>query len=158
MKLDRTAQRDLLQRAEATYPGPLILTATEQSDPAVLVNACYLRGHGLLDCSIAESFGKPIAVVTATITERGLDFLADDGGLTAILGTVTIRLHDDTLRALLRQRVAQSDLPMAEKETIADHLKSVPGEVLSNLATRFLEEGLTRLPDAIPLLTKLLGL
>lgn len=158
MKLNRTAQRDLLQRAEAAYPGPLVFTATEQTDPAVLVNASYLRGHGLLDCSIADSFGTPIAVVTATITVRGLDFLADDGGLTAVLGTVTVRLHDDTLRALLLQRVAQSDLPIAEKETMTDHLKSVPGEVLSNLTTRFLEEGLTRLPDAIPLLTKLLGL
>jgi hypothetical protein len=96
-------------------------------------------------------------VIASTITARGLDFLADDGGLSALLGTVTVKLHADTLRDLIESRIARADMPEAEKKRITDHLRALPAEALKTVTTRLVEAGLDTLPNAIPLLKTLLG-
>ena len=49
------------------------------------------------------------------ITAKGLDFLEDDGGLSAILGAITVKLDPDDLRALIAARIEESDLPTRTK-------------------------------------------
>jgi hypothetical protein len=58
------------------------------------------------------------------ITSRGIDFLADDGGLAAILGVVTVKLHEETLKALLEAGVDALPPPQTAKSTLKSHLQN----------------------------------
>ncbi|UVK45701.1 hypothetical protein BPNPMPFG_001261 [Mesorhizobium sp. AR07] len=82
----------------------------------------------------------------ASITAKGLDFIADDGGLGAILGVVTVRLHGDTLRELLISRVESSDEDDTVKQKVVAKLKDIPGEALGALVTKALDASLASLP------------
>lgn len=153
--MDRDLQQSMLQKLAACYPKQV--SAKELcSDPvAANRNLLYLAEHGLVENMNARENGAPM-VVLSKITARGLDFIADDGGLSAILGTVTIKLHADTLRELVEARIAASDLPKEEKSALSDALRSVPAEGLKHLTTRLLDLALDRLPEAMPLLLRML--
>ena len=47
----------------------------------------------------------------------------DDGGLSAILGVVTVKLHSDTIQALLNTKIDQADIPPEEKSKLKDYPK-----------------------------------
>ncbi|GJI89905.1 hypothetical protein RugamoR1_30680 [Rugamonas sp. R1(2021)] len=96
-------------------------------------------------------------IANIAITAAGLDFLADDGGLTAILGTVTVKLHDDTIRNLIETRIQDSDLPPEEKTGLLHQLKELRGESIKHLTMKLLDAGLENLPAALPLIQKALG-
>ena len=55
-----------------------------------------------------EKLGGKITWGGARITAKGIDFLEDDGGLSAILGVVTVKLHADTLREMLAKKIDAS--------------------------------------------------
>lgn len=78
-----------------------------------------------------------------------MDFLADDGGLSAILGTVTIKLHDDTLKELMESRIANSELGARDKSRWIDALRALPAESTKHLTMKLLDLGLSRGPEAL---------
>lgn len=78
-----------------------------------------------------------------------MDFLADDGGLSAILGVVTIKLHDDTIKALIEGRILQSDLPEPEKKRFLAQLRELPAETTKHLVLKLVDLGLDKAPTAI---------
>ena len=90
------------------------------------------------------------------ITAKGIDFLADDGGLSAILGVVTIKLHDDTIKALVEQRILASNLPEPEKKRLIDRLRDLSAETTKHLVLKLVDLGLEKSQDAIALILKLL--
>ena len=148
MKLDRTLQLDLLRVLADTYPKGISTAAWDDltsryGEDTVRANALYLDGHGLINWSVVPA-GFRVA-----ITPAGLDFLADDGGLTAILGVVTVRLHDDTIKALVEAKIHQSDLPPAEKKRWLDQLRSLPADATKHLVLKLVEKGLEHGPGAI---------
>ena len=59
-----------------------------------------------------------ISVSLPKITAKGVDFIRDDGGLSAILSVQTVKLHEDTLKELLSIAIQQAKLPEPEKESI----------------------------------------
>jgi hypothetical protein len=95
-------------------------------------------------------------VADVRITAAGLDFLADDGGLSAILGVVTVRLHEDTIKALLIEQVERSSAPDDLKTKLKSQIKSLPAEALKTVTTEGLKAGLTHIPDAMSWLEMLL--
>ena len=64
------------------------------------------------------------------ITATGLDFLEDDGGVSAILRTVTIKFDLGDLRARMATRIDSSDLPAEKKTSLAHAIRSLPVLVL----------------------------
>jgi hypothetical protein len=86
------------------------------------------------------------------ITARGLDFLANDGGLSAILGVVTVKLHDDTIRQLLTAKIAESEGDPSVKDKLIKAVKDAPADVLKSVTQKALEEGLRQLPNAVQLI------
>src|SRR3546814_3666053 len=81
------------------------------------------------------------------ITAKGIDFIADDGGLGAILNVQTIRLHEDSIRALLIKQVEASDVSQSVKERLVDKIKSMPADGIGTLTEKVLEAGLKALPN-----------
>ena len=92
------------------------------------------------------------------ITEKGLDFLQDDGGLSAILNIVTVKFEADTLKAILENRINQSNLAPESKQSMIDGLRELPAESIKHLTMKLLDEGLENLPNAIVLIGTYLGL
>jgi hypothetical protein len=65
----------------------------------------YLEKHGLAESAIRYGLGGHMAIGLPRITAKGTYSLADGGGLSAVLGVVTVKLHEDTLKELIGVRI-----------------------------------------------------
>ncbi|WP_368647747.1 hypothetical protein ABRZ00_12865 [Castellaniella ginsengisoli] len=148
MKLDRDLQREILKTLEKTYPASMghadwERLVLEYGDEQFRANCLYLDAHGLL------TWDHGMGGVSVYITHKGLDFLADDGGLSAILGVVTIRLHDDQIRLLLEARIQGSDAPEEEKRKWLDQLRGIPADATKHLVHKLIDAGLAQWPTVL---------
>lgn len=153
MKLQRDLQRVLLERFAQTYPGAvagevLLKEMAAYAPEAVFANLSYLDEHGLVRLNVVPGFNGT-TFTGAGITARGMDFLADDGGLSAVLGVVTIRLHDDTIKQLVEAKILASNLPEQEKRRFLDQLKDLPMEATKQLVLKLVDLGLEKGSDAM---------
>lgn len=161
MKLDRQYQRELLTKLAEAYPqrcnvDQLLAQASDEDKNRYVKNMAYLEEHGLVMSGITRNFTGTL-LTNPGITAAGLDFIADDGGLTAILSTVTIRLHDDTLRALIGQKIAEGPLAPADKKKWSDALRSLPADAIKHLTMKLLDAGLNHAPDALRIIESALA-
>ena len=163
--LDRTLQRTILEHLAKMYPDGTYTLAADlgrpDDDRALQVNAMYLAEHKLIQSGMARSIslhghGAFEVVDQAVITAHGLDFLEDDGGLTAVLGVVTVRLDTSTLRAMLDARIEASSVPAQEKSRLRQALNSMGSELWAEATKRLASEALDRTPDALALVRTLL--
>ncbi len=154
--LDPSLQMSLLKRLEAVYPEQDDLSDLPDG-AAVMRNLSYLFEHGLVEIEVTQWMNAPSRVADAKITARGLDYLAPDGGLTAALGVVTVRIEAESIRALIAARLESAEGTPAEKSQLMKHVNTVSTEVLKTVTKRLVEVGLARSPDVIQLLRTLLG-
>jgi hypothetical protein len=162
VQFDRARQRLLMQTLAEIYPRRATVQSVqdicEADDDTVLAEICYLHEHGLVDCKLFDFADGRMAFGPPKITAAGIDFMADDGGLTAIRNTVTVRLHQDDLRQLLLRKVDQANLPEGDRSRLRAAIGQLPAKALEQVATRAVQEGLDRVPDATGWLRSLLGL
>jgi hypothetical protein len=158
MKLDRALQHRILNDLADRYPLGLSLIDQNAWGPIdhTITQMQYLREHGLIESTHGYYQNAKPYFGDAVVTARGLDFLSDDGGVGAILGVVTVRLHDDTIKALVAQRIDASDLPETEKQRYAEALRELPGEATKHLVLKLVDLGLDAGPKAIELIGQLL--
>lgn len=156
---DRSAQRALLDQLIESYPVGVDIPELEfDGEPDVLTaHLAYLEEHGLIEVEWIEGIGYPREAGWAAIKAKGIDFLADDGGLSAILGVVTVKLHSETIRDLLIARVSGSDEPETVKGQVIAQLKATPTQALGQLTERALDAGLRSLPNIGTVLQGLMG-
>ena len=102
-----------------------------------MYNMHYLAGHGLIELKVPNHDRVP----AATITSRGLDYLENDGGLSAILGVVVVRLDEDTLKALLLEKLEEADEPESVKEKVRSVLIGLLAKAVDQAATHMIEKG-----------------
>jgi hypothetical protein len=155
MSIDRELQHEILQSLAESYPGQIKQPhRTIGSDPDKTVkNIYYLAEHGLIRAVFSKELSAKIQQpILVSITSAGLDFLADDGGLGAILGVVTVKLHEDTLRQIITAKVESSALPEAEKRPLLKAVRELPGEAIKHLSEKLLDLGLDNLPGATALI------
>lgn len=98
-------------------------------------NLIYLSAHGLL-----EQKGS-----SYRITHKGIDFIEDDGGLSAILNISTIKLHPSTLD-LITAAIDGSSLNPSDKQRMMDQLKSLPADAIKQILTELVNKGVGYLP------------
>jgi hypothetical protein len=147
--LDRGFQRQLLMELRDVYPHKIDVLQHwgSQSDNRLLVNLSYLAEHGLIEFSTRTLVSREIFMGFAKITAVGMDFVADDGGLSAILGVVTVKLHENTVRDLLVANVTASDTPTSTKEQLIAKIKGLPTDALGSLTEKALDAGLASIPN-----------
>ena len=150
MKLDRSLQLRLLQECRNAYPGALE-NMNEIQALDVNANLIYLYEHELI---VGTLVNGNVELRRPQITAKGLDFLEDDGGISAILGTVTVKIDRDDLRSLIAARVAASDLPVEEKGALSDAMRSLSAQALRELITRLVNEAVDQWPGALRLFQK----
>ncbi|WP_435637019.1 hypothetical protein [Carnimonas bestiolae] len=149
MEIDRKLQNKILQELkelehfrqpmDINYMTTNFIGQEGFRDPTrqhVLNNMFYLGEHGLITihppnhCDDDYSF---------SITAEGVDFISDDGGLTAILGVVTVRLHADTIRDLVASKINESDAPEEEKSWMRKALATMNEEGYRTLSKNLME-------------------
>lgn len=150
MILDRQLQFELLEKMSSAYPEFYDFTEDYQLGSLeykkAISNLYYLQQHNLVEERSTMSsksmdglkrlqFGMP------TINQNGLDFLANDGGLSAILSTVTIKIDTEQFRQLLLARINESNLPPDQKNQIVSALESLPAESIKHLSTKVVDWG-----------------
>ena len=151
-KLDRTMQREILEELRAVYPERVSFQShTNFSDQSFQVNLFYLNEHKLIDATSGKVVNAPPSIFSARITASGLDFLEDDGGLSAILKTVTVRLDEKSIIPIFEKIITASALPPEEKKSMAQKLKGLSGKVLEKLILNALEKGIEN-PDKMVML------
>ena len=119
MKLDYVYQFQLLEWMAETYPAPYNILAHTNLFMGVarlkyIANVTYLEAHGLIESGLQQSptghlIGSP------TITHKGMDYLSDDGGLSAHLNVVNVRFVDDDFREIERERTSEVDITLRQK-------------------------------------------
>lgn len=152
--MDRKFQLELLTKLAAVYPEAVEPHALgiAGGERKLVFTVAYLHELGLLQ---GQATAMPLLgrlINSMSITARGLDFLEDDGGLSAKLSVVNVRLEADTIRKLIDARLDREDVPQEERSRISRWLDSAGSEGLSEAARRLVGEALDRLPDAIRLL------
>lgn len=166
MILDRDLQKIMLEKMSTRYPRYYNFNDDFDSNSSdyyhAVKNLFYLQEHGLVkenSVFMSKAIGGDghIQFGNATITNKGLDFLANDGGLSAILNTVTVKFEAETLKAILENRINQSDLDPEHKQSMIDSLRELPAESIKHLTTELLTRGLDNLPAAILLIGTYLG-
>lgn len=153
MLLDRQLQLDLMSKMADVYPSPydfsdLIKSSNEDQLKRIYANLYYLQSHELLEPnSIYMRFelggsGSHLFTLGLTrLTQKGADFMANDGGLSAILGVVTVKFEADQLKLLLESKIMAADLPPADKHRLIDGLRSLSAESIKHLTTKIVDLG-----------------
>lgn len=159
MKIDREVQTKLLLRLAEDYPQTVYTLELCRNVEAHLVdpNIAYLQEHGLVDAEFMGSLNMGNPLLFAKITAKGLDFLADDGGLGAILAVVTVKVHEDSLKQLIAAKIQTADLAPQDKKRFLDQLRELPGETTKHLALKLVDVGLENWHKALPLLQSMMG-
>ncbi len=148
MKLNRDLQLKILRSLESAYPEDISdedwrALNVKYDGPTIRSNLFYLHEHGLIDWNVTDAGFRLKA------TCKGIDFLADDGGLAAILGVLTIRFHGDTIKALIEQKIVESDLDPSDKPRFVDALRSLPADATKHLTMKLLDLAVTHAPGAL---------
>ncbi|MDX3740181.1 hypothetical protein [Pseudomonas sp.] len=156
MKTKRELQREILERLQSAYPNTDDRVLGIDGDGQTLANLFYLKEHGMVQFDSTQYLDGSRNTYNIAITAKGIDFLEDDGGLGAILGTVTVKLHEDTLRQLIEAKVQASSLPEEQKSGILKALREAPGETTKQLIAKLVDLGMENAPKAIPLIQTLL--
>lgn len=99
-------------------------------------NLIYLSAHGLL-----EQKGS-----SYRITHTGIDFIEDDGGLSAILNVSTVKLHPSSVELLISV-IDGSSLNPSDKQKMIDQLKSLPADSIKQILTELVNRGVGYLPS-----------
>jgi len=144
-KFDRDLQHRILAHLNDLYPesGQWLRAAFPDVTGVELdANLRYLAEHGLI--AVVWFGAEP---VEAILTARGADFLADDGGLSAILNVVTVRLDADSLKALLIEQVEKSEGEPSAKAKLIGQIKALSGKARETAVTETVKKGLPYVPD-----------
>lgn len=153
--IDRELQLKLLSGLSGAYPDRYdfrrIVDLAPQGTPAnkITSNLKYLEDHGLVALTVFNDISRGMQVVSANITAKGLDFLADDGGLTAVLGVVTVKLHADTIKDLVIAKIQSSEAKPSVKEDLISTIKKLPARGLEKLLFAGFEKGIGAVPNVV---------
>lgn len=161
---ERRLQRRVLEALDTFYPAFAPGSAVdgllaEMSMQELAATVQHLQELGLVTgkVHIANDGSGRATVFGAKIEARGRDYLKADGGLAAELDTVVVRLHADTIRALLDAYIEQSDLDASAKRKLSEAVRSLPAKGLEEAVVALAREGLARWPAALQWLQTLTG-
>lgn len=118
---EQTPQTDTFEQMLALLKMPKDVTAFQH----LKANLVYLAEHQL----IADVTENNTAMLKATV--KGVDFVENDGGLSAILNTVCVSYHADTM-AQLGALLSQLDKP-----SLRDLIRRLPVEIATSLIQAF---------------------
>lgn len=157
---DMELAREILEFAESEYPNPYAVDELngQRGKDLVTATAHYLVEHELLEGTCRNRMGTIDSYADVRLTARGVDYLSNDGGLTAELGVMTVRLEAESIRDLVMARAELAGLPNHEKNLLRAQLEELPKEALQHLSKRLIDAGLAAAPLSLQWLRTQIGL
>lgn len=146
MHLDRSKQLAMLNSLANIYPRYTTKIFDAEVSEADLTNLWYLKEQGLVEGDLEMSITQAYIFGGVKITAKGLDFLADDGGISAILGTVVVRLHAESIKELLLTRIEASDAPTEKKSWLKQQIETASSETIQKIVGLILDQGVQQAP------------
>ncbi|AWO39746.1 hypothetical protein ACW7C8_27660 [Klebsiella pneumoniae] len=152
-KFDRKLQREILQACVDSYPAAPLLeqfNLTEVAECAesniqkLLANINYLCEHGLIKNHSSIILNDHSILTRITATAKGIDFMLNDGGLSAILNVQTIKLHRDTV-VVLEDLIAISNMNDEQKEKAKSTLGEMSTEAIKTVVQAVTTAGFSAL-------------
>ena len=140
MKINRKLQADILYALEEVYPDSLLVQALPDfnQDKEYMANLFYLQEHELIEGGDIREPGQCRSMVDAQITKTGLDFLADDGGLQAILADQKVTFFNNELLEIIEGEIRQSPLDQDEILSILKYLEKLDSISLKKVILKLL--------------------
>ncbi|EHD21770.1 MULTISPECIES: hypothetical protein [Brenneria] len=165
MKIDLILCGEILTKLGEYYPTPArseqlseIEKIAGDDEDILVANLVYLEQHRLLVSGIKRGLnGHVIYTGGLVLTKDGIDYIREDGGLTALRdkASANYQLHEAILSELIRQIQASPDTDR-DKEALASQLRSLPAETIKHLYMKLLDQGVSYLPGVFQLIQKLL--
>ncbi|WP_224099612.1 hypothetical protein [Paraburkholderia caribensis] len=152
MKLDRELQLHILERLSKCYPlhdREYLQELPDADVDHVARTLLYLEEHGLVVTTLrtGNNPGNWMQGAGPRITAKGMDFLADDGGLSAVLGVVTVKIHEESLRALLLAKAETlPDATPEQRSAVAEAIRNLPARSIQTVADKLIALGVEHLP------------
>lgn len=155
MKLNRKLQKKILEFLGEDYPSYREIEAfytskiiNHKTEKIFYFNMFYLQEHNLIELTTGVTgINIPPKIYTAKITNKGIDFLENDGGLSAILNTVTIKFDTEDIRKLLSKEIYKSNLAPKIKSSMSDTINNAPADILKILYTNLVNLALDKVPN-----------
>lgn len=155
--LDRTLQYKILDKLLNVFPNQYDFYQDDvfsQDEQKLLANMYYLQQHQLISPKtviVTNMLGgyAHLQLNVTEITHKGIDFMLDDGGLSAILNTVTVKLEEQQFRALLEQKIQQSNFSDEQKIRFIDSIKQLPSEGVKHLFIKLIDLGISAFPTLL---------
>jgi hypothetical protein len=156
--LDRNIQREILTMLRNAYPDRVdSRSITSYSIEIVAKNMAYLEEHGLVEAAWPGKRPSAVQPCFAKLTARGLDFLADDGGLSAVLGVVVVQLHEDTLKKLLIDQVDAANESEPVKTKLKEQIRALTAEGIKTVVVESVKASIAQIPNLATFLQSVLG-
>jgi len=158
MKLDKELAIKILKAIEDSPEQHVRLAHRIQEfggDEVFIFTMEYLISHELVNAYITYGMDETVFNDPVSLTQKGIDYLAADGGLGAELNVITIKIHEDTIKEFIRARIDQSNLPAQEKKRFWDRLKELPAASIEHLVFQLMDLGLKNMPQAVQLLNSM---
>ncbi len=160
-KFDRELQKHILAVCIACYPR---CSATEEfSSPVmpydedkILANISYLAEHELITIFPRRTDERYDILDHLRVTASGIDFMLNDGGLSAILNVQTVRLHHESIMAL-EDIIAVANIPEDQKQGLKAALRELPADTIKHLMNELVSKALGAAPAALPIIQKFLS-
>ena len=149
MHLDRSKQLAMLNSLATVYPRYTTEIFDAEVSEADLANLWYLKEQGLVEGGLEMSITQAYLFDGVKITAKGLDFLADDGGISAILGTVIVRLHAESIKELLLTRIEASNAPAEKKSWLKKQIETASSETMKKIVGSLLDQGVQQAPKLL---------
>lgn len=148
-KFDRELQRYILSCCIEAYPahttwGDFSPEITQINDVKLSANIIYLKEHGLLTIREQRSDDPYSFLDNMRATCKGVDFLQNDGGLSAILNVQTIKFHREAV-IVLEDLIAMSNMNDEQKEKARSTLVELSTEALKTVVQAATTAGLSTL-------------
>jgi len=163
MKINRELQEKILKHITEKFPESpeekfYSSLVQQYGEKEALGTILYLEMHKMLICKESTHLGSKLPNIVWSLTkptEKAFDFLEDDGGLSAILGVVTVKLHQDTIYEIFEQKIEESDIKKEDKNFFLRELSKMKDVALSKL----IEKGIDSIPAStlIALLKTVVG-
>jgi len=159
-KFDRVLQEKILEKCVSAYPDytcfiQFIQIHEKYDENIISANINYLEEHRLISIRNRSSDDPYTYFDHMRATVAGIDFLLNDGGISAILKVQTIRLHNDTIIAI-EDLIALSGLSEQEKASVVSKLRELPAAAITHLTNELISKAVLAAPAALPIIQRFL--
>lgn len=151
---DRKLQLEILEKLKAVCPRNLSLKdfSSFAVDDNFATNLWYLEKHNLIKAHLSWNKDDSVTIGRMSITQDGVDFLEDDGGIGAMLKKVHIKFDSNDLKLIIASQIDKTNLPGDEKTAMKNILTTIKSDGMKAVVTELVKTGITKTPDLMQLI------